>query len=1126
MEVWLTYCINLLYSPDLCHCIKAFSEGDHHTAVTLLPQLQRHNNILCEHPHYDYHTTYLVHRAIYNGWKDITELLITTYNCNSTQKDSEGWTALHHAACGGHTDIVRCLVENSNCDVNVKDNTGYTPLHHAAHEGHIGIVRYLVENCNCGVNVKDNAGYTPLHHAAHKGTTDIVRWLVENSNCDVNDVNIRESTGYTPLLHYAAREGHNDIVRCLVENSNCDVNVKDDTGYTPLYHAAREGHIDIVRWLVENSNCDVSVKDNAGYTPLHHAAHKGHTDIVRYLVENSSCDVNDVNIRESTGYTPLLHYAAREGHNDIVRCLVENSTSNCDVNVKDNTGYTPLHHAAHKGHTDIVRYLVENSNCDVNVKDNTGYTPLHYAAREGHIDIVRWLVENSNCDVNVKDSTGYTLLHHAAHKGHTDIVRYLVENNNCDVNVKDNSGYTPLHHAARERHIDIVRWLVENSNCDVDVNVKDNTGCTPLHHAAREGHMDTVKCLAEHTADIVMATDKYGATPFHLACQHNSYNRNIPVIKYFLSIPVVLESFTNKTSDYRSPLSGAKGNAATIFHQFERIHISHPVGSFINIFLLGHTGAGKTSLCHVLKERSSFFKIGKFVTGVKTLTAGIVPNKLRDKSLGNIIVHDFAGQPEYYSSHAAILESLLENCGAVFVVVINLTQDLSQQVRFWSGIVRNECQKAVSSECHLIVIASHADRAEFKQIELKAELTEAGYSDVPIFGLDCRLRSSDNLHSFVKDLSHLCTSIRNKQSPAISLYCNFLYSILEALKDNVCTLEKFLSLCEESRQKGVPLPDDIVPSLKTLHSSGLIVYLENKEDHMKSWVVVRKGILLSEVDGILFAPSYFKEHRNIASNTGIITSRALEVVFRNHDTNMLIAFLKSMKLCEELDKALLKVTNLTLRQEGSLHESDQLLFFPALIAEERPQHIKGHFKIGWCLKVTSKYSFSVRFLHVLLLHLAFQYSKAVRGKHKALVSSFFQRNCSVWKNGIHWHNDKGVETIVEQVDGNQCVMVLMSCEDEAEEDMIKLHCELIKTVTDLVKDYCPTIDCKDYLLDPRELQYPVDNPTSYDMEESVSFIHQDKKRISCCDGTDKPAIKIADLLPIEPKEYLRIYKVS
>ena len=206
----------------------------------------------------------------------------------------------------------------------------------------------------------------------------------------------------------------------------------------------------------------------------------------------------------------------------------------------------------------------------------------------------------------------------------------------------------------------------------------------------------------------------------------------------------------------------------------ENIQISHPVGSFVNIFLLRDTKAGKTSLCQVLKERSELhIKDGELVQGVKTHTAGIVPSLLReDESLGNVIVHDFASQPEYYSSHTAVLESLLQSSGAVFVVLINLTQDLLQQVGHWSSIVLNETQK-VSSECNLIVIASHADQVEqelrHKLLELKGrvlrQFTVAGHSDVPmqVFPLDCHLSLSHILHLFVESLSQLCRSIRNHQ---------------------------------------------------------------------------------------------------------------------------------------------------------------------------------------------------------------------------------------------------------------------------------------------------------------------------------------------------------------------------
>ena len=755
------------------------------------------------------------------------------------------------------------------------------------------------------------------------------------------------------------------------------------------------------------------------------------------------------------------------------------------------------------------------------------------------IDIVKLLITQYGYDPQQYNILpGTTALHEAARWGCLHIVQYLHEECNCNVYTTDSLGYTPLHNAASGGYLDVVQYLHIKCNCNI--NTINRRGTTPLHIAATKGHLNVVQYLLGCGADAI-ATDNDGATPLQHACQENDGNRNIPVIMYLLSIPAVVNYYMHiKESSCSSPLSGgAENDAAAVY---ERVQVPHHVGSFINVFLLGDSGVGKTTLCQAIKNRSNIGieTDGAYVQGAKLHTAGIVPNKLEDYHLGNVIIHDFAGQKEYYSSHAAVLESLLEKSGAVFVVVINLTQDLSQQVRFWSSVFINERQQNSSSECHLIVIGSHADKVreelDRKVHQLKGHISKE-LADVKcsIYPLDCRLHSWDNLRPFIESLSRYCAFIRNKQR-VISLYCIFLYYILNehiSEDEKVCsTLEELMSLCNQSRQEGVPLPDDIVPLLKTLHSqSGAgIIYLENEKELPKSWIVFSKEILLTEVNGVLFAPSSFVEHRDVASNTGIITSSALQELFPQYSVDMLIGFLKSMKLCEELNKTLLNVpcTNLALRKENSLLDSDHLLFFPALIDEKRPQDIGGKFKVGWCLKFTSGYSFSIRFLHMILLHVPYRFSEADSTCKASWVLSGLERCCSVWTSGIHLVNDNGIETVIEQVEGNQCVMMLMSCEEGAEEDMIRLHCELIKMILCLQQEYCLSSNYEEYLLSPSEFQCALDKPSEvarYNMERLKSQIRDNRGGIRSEGSRGRPD-RISELLPVEPKRYLEIMDSS
>ena len=120
--------------------------------------------------------------------------------------------------------------------------------------------------------------------------------------------------------------------------------------------------------------------------------------------------------------------------------------------------------------------------------------------------------------------------------------------------------------------------------------------------------------------------------------------------------------------------------------------------------------------------------------------------------------------------------------------------------------------------------------------------------------------------------------------------------------------------------------EEVMETLSQLHSTGLICLLKSEDE---VWVVVNKQILLAEVNGILFAPKTFKQHRTgIASNTGIITVSTLSQLFSNYDTNMLICFLKNMALCQEIHPHFMTITNL---HQFTDNTEERLLFFPALL---------------------------------------------------------------------------------------------------------------------------------------------------------------------------------------------------
>ena len=703
---------------------------------------------------------------------------------------------------------------------------------------------------------------------------------------------------------------------------------------------------------------------------------------------------------------------------------------------------------------------------------------LHLSSWNGWLDVTKDLITKYRCDPHERDNIGWTCLYYAAQGNHVDVIRYLIDECHCDSHEID---WTCLCYAARENHVDVMRYLIDE--CHRDPMAVDRSGRTPLHCAAANGHSAAAEYLLSTGKCDPLAKDNDGDTPFKLAKGHT--------------------------------------DTLSVLMKFGGIKSSHPIDSYFNVLLVGNPGAGKSTLSHVISDTATgSFVLGSFrnVGGVVPYTAGIIPYKLQHRTLGNIILHDFAGHSEYYSSHSAVIENLLQGSGGVFLIVVNiLEKEAVKQLHQWITVVKNEAQKALN-QCHVIVIVSHVDEidnsVERRRKEEIQEIIVRERCD-GVF-LDCRKLGGSGMDSFFQKLSSACESIRSTSGRNLSLYCHMMYGLLEERKENILTLSNVMSAGKDNNDYFIPdKREDVLDVLDSLHSTGLISVLKSED---KVWVVVNKGILLTEVDGILFAPKTFKEHVDIASNTGIVRVSSLTRLFPKYDPDMLICFLKKMDLCQELNPSFLRMTNLhqlavgEKEEGGTERRGERLLFFPCLLSTDRPDEMTSQvYQFGWCLQCTGKHHFFLpRYFHVLALRLA--YKMALPQEDDKL-----NRYCTFWKNGLCWSNGYGVGSLVEIVDESQCVLVMMSCEKDYSDNMVSLRKDVIGEVMSVYKESCPSLEVKELVIDPKELAYPVNTPrerTVYSVKAVLSAVDK------CMPFLPTTGIKSPNLKEILPDESL------
>jgi len=214
--------------------------------------------------------------------------------------------------------------------------------------------------------------------------------------------------GFTPFLQ-AAKNGDCKMMELLLAKG-ATTGGSDWSTCTALHFAARKGNVDAVEFVITKCGGNVLARDRNGATPLHMA---GSREVAELLVNTYQVPVS---ITDNSGTTPLLH-AAYACQNDLARFLIEKGAH---VNVKNREGETPLLIAAHSDNTPLVRYLLSKG-ADAKVTHKDGTTALHMAWRPE----VAELLLAKGVEINARDRQGNTALRIAVVNGAKDLAEYL-----------------------------------------------------------------------------------------------------------------------------------------------------------------------------------------------------------------------------------------------------------------------------------------------------------------------------------------------------------------------------------------------------------------------------------------------------------------------------------------------------------------------------------------------------------------------------------------------------------------------------------------------------------------------------------------------------------------------------
>ena len=939
-----------------------------------------------------------------------------------------------------------------NPDNTTIDNQGNTALHIACQANKLALVSYLIEQVHYDPNVKNKMGNTALHIACQANKLAVVSYLIDQAHCDPN---IRNEKGYLPLDMTANPQ----VISCLCQHNHIAVYSKT-----------------VVEWM----NRDLLIFDATMLL------------ILKSLIENHRFETKDGSTLLHVLCTHIIFRANKEKFVDFL--LTE---GHCDPNCSDSNGKMPLQltssprimiklleHDA-KMTADVVFKLTTSSKTDFTVNEI-----LSLSARKGAI----------LCP-NELNSDGYTALHLACKANNFTRVNILLSEAHCDPNVKRyhrSNRETPLYVTSDSK---IMTKLIEHgAKVTADVVFKLITS------NKMDSEINEILSLSIRKQAMLWNPNELnsdGYTALHLACKTNIPTRVNILLSEAHCDPnvksnneeVALQMTTNPDIIKDLIRHGAKTSIMYESYQYS-LRTNKPVQPPVKVFIVGNPSVGKSTLTAALKKKIGIIArifSGK-VSGVDQKTVGIVPHDLESETFGRITLYDFAGHREFYSGHAALLQTAIQSTPPVFLLVVKICEDgdgIIKNILYWISFLENQCA-SVSCKPHIILVGSHADtlkgiNSKDKIKTIIDSLDTKCFTNMEYIGfvaMNCQYHESAGM----SDLRHLliksCERLRIHEPITFNAHC-FLVFLIDTFMNQMAITIKTISETIENQQSKNGVLEFLPESIETLYKiclelndRGHILLLKNRSAIENSYIVIDKEFLLSRLSGTVFAPEGFKQYKKLSTNTGVVPLSKIAETFPDQDLNILIGFLTHLEFCHEIsDQALHQLIS-----EQYSHVSGECYYlFPGLIsvkADDTVWQMESvyiyDYSFGWILKcIHLENFFSPRFLQVLILRLVFSFALET-SREDPNRSIGIHRNCYIWKNGISWGSVFAMQTLVEVSSDNKSVLLLARFKEDDLLQCVHHRSEVISTILQCKEQFCPRVQTTELFLDScSPHQYPL-----------------------------------------------------